>query len=148
MVKYARLGLPGHLAMSSARYVDITSCEEHYAIKSVYCHGSSPIRRWVDVVNQLCLKDQCPGADIDMCNTLQSYGKQHQRDLALLSITEKYAGVSVGGVVISETRVWVPDWNRLISVLNDRKEGTTVNIDFHVDMNKPTWKQRVVFRCS
>lgn len=148
MVKYARLGLPGHLVMTSARYVDMSSCEEHYAIKSVYCHASSPIRRWVDVVNQLCLKDQCPGADIEMCNTLQSYGKQHQRDLALLSITEKYAGVSVGGVVISGSRVWVPDWNRMISVLNDREEGVSVRIDFHVDMNKPTWKRRVVFRCS
>jgi hypothetical protein len=148
MIKYARIGLPGHLAMSSARYVHAYSCEEHYAIKSVYCHGSSPIRRWVDVVNQLCLKDRCPGADIDMCNTLQSYGKQHQRDLALLSITEKYAGVSVGGVVVSGTRVWVPDWNRMISVMNECEEGTSVRIDFHVDMNKPTWKQRVVFRCS
>jgi exoribonuclease R len=148
MIKYARIGLPGHLAMSSARYVDASSCEEHYAIKSVYCHGSSPIRRWVDVVNQLCLKDRCPGADIDMCNTLQSYGKQHQRDRALLSITEKYAGVSVGGVVVSGTRVWVPDWNRMISVMNECEEGTSVRIDFHVDMNKPTWKQRVVFRCS
>jgi len=148
MVKYARLGLPGHLVMTSARYVDMSSCEEHYAIKSVYCHASSPIRRWVDVVNQLCLKDQCPGADIEMCNTLQSYGKQHQRDLALLSITEKYAGVSVGGVVISETRVWVPDWNRMISVLNSKQEGASVRIDFHVDLSKPTWKQRVVFRCS
>jgi len=148
MVKYARLGLPGHLAMSSARYVDMSSCEEHYAIKSVYCHASSPIRRWVDVVNQLCLKEQCPGADIEMCNTLQSYGKQHQRDLALLSITEKYAGVSVGGVVVSGSRVWVPEWNRMVSVLNDREEGARVTIDFHVDMNKPTWKRRVVFRCS
>ena len=148
MVKYARLGLPGHLAMSSARYVDITSCEDHYAIKSVYCHASSPIRRWVDVVNQLCLKDRCPGADIDLCNTQQSYGKQHQRDLMLLSITEKYAGVSVGGVTVSQTRVWVPEWNRMVSVLNDKEEGVSVNIDFHVDMNKPTWKQRVVFRCS
>ena len=47
-----------------------------------------------------------------------------------------------------QTRVWVPDWNRMISVLNDREEGTSVQIDFHVDMSKPTWKQRVVFRCS
>jgi len=148
MVKYARIGLPGHLAMSSARYVDITSCEDHYAIKSVYCHGTSPIRRWVDVVNQLCLKDRCPGADIELCNTLQSYGKQHQRDLALIGITEKYAGVSVGGVVISGSRVWVPEWNRMISVMNDKEEGASVSIDFHVDMNKPTWKRRVVFRCS
>ena len=148
LVKYARIGLPFHLAMSSARYVDISSCEDHYAIKSVYCHGSSPIRRWVDVVNQLCLKDQCPGADIEQCNKQQSYGKQHQRDLMFLSITEKYSGTSVDGVVVSPTRVWVPDWNRMISVKNDCEEGEDVKIDFHVDMNKPTWKQRVVFRCS
>jgi len=148
MVKYSRIGLPEHLVMSSARYVDISSCEEHYAINSVYCHGTSPIRRWVDVVNQLSLKDQRLDPDIALCNTQQSYGKKHRRDLALLGITEKYAGVSVGGVVISGTRVWVPDWNRMISVMNECEEGSSVRIDFHVDMNKPTWKQRVVFRCS
>jgi hypothetical protein len=147
MAKYAQLGLPGHLALSSARYVDISSGEEHYAIKSVYCHGTSPIRRWVDVVNQLCLKGASPGADIEKYNTLQSYGKQHQRDLALLGITEKFNGVSVDGVVVSGTRVWVPDWNRMISVMNECAEGANVKIDFHVDMNKPTWKKRVVFRC-
>jgi RNB domain len=147
LVKYDRIGLPGHLTLSSARYVDISSGEEHYAIKTVYCHGTSPIRRWVDVVNQLCLKDASPGANIEKCNTLQSYGKQHQRDLALLEITEKFQGVSVHGVAVSETRVWVPDWNRMISVMNDCEEGANVKIDFHVDMNKPTWKRRVVFRC-
>jgi len=147
MAKYAQLGLPGHLALSSARYVDISSGEEHYAIKSVYCHGTSPIRRWVDVVNQLCLKGASPSADIEKYNTLQSYGKQHQRDLALLGITEKFDGVSVDGVVVSGTRVWVPDWNRKISVVNGCEEGANVKIDFHVDMNKPTWKKRVVFRC-
>jgi len=147
MAKYAHMGLPGHLALSSARYVDISSGEEHYAIKSVYCHGTSPIRRWVDVVNQLCLKGASPGADIEKYNTLQSYGKQHQRDLALLGITEKFNGVSVVGVVVSGTRVWVPDWNRMISVMNECEEGANVKIDFHVDMNKPTWKKRVVFRC-
>lgn len=148
MVKYERIGLPGHLVLSSARYVDITSCEEHYALKSVYCHATSPIRRWVDVVNQLGLKGICPvNLDIELCNILQSFAKRHQRDLALLSLTEKYAGSKVIGVVISDTRVWVPEWNRMISVVNYKEEGTAVKIDFHVDMNKPTWKQRVVFRC-
>ena len=148
MVKYDRLGLPEHLAMTSARYVEISSCEDHYGMKGPYCHATSPIRRWVDVVNQLSLKDECIGADIEKCNTLQSYAKQHRRDLALLSITEKYAGIKVDGVVVSSTRVWVPEWNRMVSVMNDKTEGEDVQIDFHVDMNKPSWKQRVVFRCS
>lgn len=147
LAKYVKLGLPGHLVLSSARYVDVSSGERHYAVGSVYCHGTSPIRRWVDVINQLSLKDVHMGANIELCNTLQSYGKKYQRDLALLNITKTFQDVKVDGVAVSSTRVWVPIWNRMISVANDAEEGADVKIDFHVDMNKPAWKQRVVFRC-
>lgn len=143
---YDTLGLPNHLAMSSARYEPASSHSTHYLFGRAYCHATSPIRRWADVVNQMAFKGMHLGdCAAETCNDTQRYAKSHAQDLQFLEII---AGPKrpVGGVVVSETRIWVEEWKRLITCRNDLPFGSSVEIDYHVDMSKPTWKQRVIFR--
>lgn len=147
-LNYESLGLPEHLTMSSARYEPVSSGAIHHTFGKAYTHGTSPIRRWADVVNQIALKRM----DIDYkyadaCNQLQSYAKRHARDIQFLDILEsKKEERSVRGIVVSESRIWVSVWNRLITCRTNVPTGTKVDVDYHLDMSKPTWKQRVVFR--
>ena len=151
-LNYEALGLPDHLIMSSARYEPVSSGAVHHLFGNVYCHATSPIRRWADVVNQMAFKKmEIEYCYADACNVLQSYSKKHARDLQFIDILvsgEENKNVNVKGVVVSETRIWIPVWERLITCTNTLSVGTNVSVDYHLDMSKPTWKQRVVFRAT
>jgi hypothetical protein len=78
------------------------------------------------------------------CTRLQKFAKKHARDLAFLDILQRRPE-DVRGTVISPTRIWIPDWNRLITSPNAFPEGTPVKVTYFLDMQRPTWKQRLVF---
>jgi hypothetical protein len=80
----------------------------------------------------------------DDCNRLQKFAKKHARDLAFLDILQRRPQ-NIRGIVVSSTRIWIPDWNRLISCENLLPEGTPVIVNYFLDMQRATWKQRLVF---
>ena len=143
--KYECLGLNARMfAYASATYEHVSPKVMHWGFQSQYCHGTSPIRRWADVINQMAMK----GMDIpnakDDCNRLQKFAKKHARDLAFLDILQRRPQ-NVPGIVVSSTRIWIPDWNRLISCENPLPEGTPVIVNYFLDMQRATWKHRLVF---
>ena len=84
-----------------------------------------------------------PNAKED-CNRLQKFAKKHARDLAFMDILQRRPE-NTPGIVVSSTRVWVSDWSRMITCSNDILPGTPVVIRYFLDMQRPTWKQRLVF---
>ena len=146
--KYERLGLNARMfAYASATYEHVSPKVLHWGFQTRYCHGSSPIRRWADVVNQMAMKGMpVPNAKED-CNRLQKFAKNHARDLAFLDILQR-KHEDIKGIVVSPTRIWIPDWNRLITSPNDLVEGTPVNVRYFLDMQRPTWKERLVFHAT
>jgi exoribonuclease R len=145
MDKYERLGLNARMfAYAAATYEHTSPKVMHWGFQTRYCHGSSPIRRWADVVNQMAMKGMpVPNAKED-CNRLQAFAKKHARDLAFLDILQRKPE-DIKGIVVSPTRIWISDWNRMITSANDLVEGTPVNVRYFLDMQRPTWKQRLVF---
>ena len=148
MDKYERLGLNARMfAYAAATYEHTSPKVQHWGFQARYCHGSSPIRRWADVVNQMAMKGMpVPNAKED-CNRLQGFAKKHARDLAFLDILQRKPE-DIKGIVVSPTRIWISDWNRMITSPNDLVEGTPVNVRYFLDMQRPTWKQRLVFHVS
>jgi exoribonuclease R len=146
--KYDRLGLNARMfAYAAATYEHVSPKVMHWGFQSRYCHGSSPIRRWADVVNQMAMKGmEVPNAKED-CNRLQKFAKKHARDLAFLDILQRRPE-DIKGIVVSSTRIWIPDWDRLITSPNNLVEGTPVNVRYFLDMQRPTWKQRLVFHVT
>jgi hypothetical protein len=89
---------------------------------------------------------EVPNAKED-CNRLQKFAKKHARDLAFLDILQRRPE-DIKGIVVSSTRIWIPDWDRLITSPNNLVEGTPVNVRYFLDMQRPTWKQRLVFHVT
>ena len=142
------------LAQKSAEYTN-HPCK-HWGIgDKLYCHASSPIRRWADVVNQSILKSREPLAiDVKLLNNICSNEKRYERDMFFLyvlkhtDINELLNCISIDTNDI-RTRVWVPVWRRIVTLYNVKiKEGETLKLQYFLDTNKLTWKKRVVFRAE
>lgn len=140
------------LAQKSAIYTDYAS--KHWGLGDVpYCHASSPIRRWADVVNQSVLKKKTMiPADIDHMNKVCQHAKRYDRDMFFLdAIVVSKSNELIGCVSIDtdevRSRFWVPEWKKIITVKNAKiPEGNVVTIKFFLDFNNLTWKKRMVFR--
>ena len=112
--KYEAMGLDVRtLAFKSAHY-----CGEktpHYGLKlDVYCHASSPIRRYADIVNQAILKgDKPPDFNIEQLNTWERQSKRYERDMFFLEALLHGNTRQVEGVAVSSTRVWAVSYTHL-----------------------------------
>lgn len=140
------------LAQKGAIYTNY-ACK-HWGIgDKPYCHATSPIRRWADVVNQAILKKRKPiEVDIEQLNKACLYEKRYERDTFFIDVilsgkSNKLLDCVSIDTTEKRTRFWVPLWKRIISVYNvQTPEGKKVNIEYFLDMNKLTWKKRLVFR--
>jgi exoribonuclease R len=130
------------LAYKAARYS--TTKEKHWGLGfDVYCHASSPIRRYADVVNQAILKGNTPPPfSIETLHLHEKNAKKFERDMFFLKCVQ-ISVRSVAGISVSPTRVWVPAWKRLVSCKNEGGKG---KLHFSLDMSQSTWKRRMVFR--
>lgn len=148
--KYRSLGVSAEiLAMKSAKYVPASATSAvHWGLQTdVYCHATSPIRRFADIVNQFVLKgDEVPEFDIDMLNEREKDLRQYERDMFFLGELESAIVSCVSGIILTNHRVWVPDWKRIVTYKNEFSEGTKGTLHFSLDMNQSTWKRRMVFR--
>ena len=164
--RYSRLealGLPAHkLAMRAGEYCPaFDQNTEHCGLaRSAYCHASSPIRRWADCINQLALLDiidrgECtPQAEVPAqvasLNALAKLSKRFERDVLFMRalLTQK-GGIDAIIVEIGlKTRLWVPDWNRMISSTykGEGQPGDKVTMTFFADATQRSWKHRLVIR--
>ena len=137
-----------YLANKSARYTPASLNEPHWGLsKGVYCHATSPIRRFADIVNQMIICGyETPEVDCEELNRLQNDAKKYERDSFFL---EKILGNEnriTEGIVLSDHRIWVPEWKRLITCKNNYSPGTPGILKYSLDMNQTTWKRRMVFK--
>ena len=136
------------LCQSAATYMAAPEATPHYGLESYYCHVTSPIRRWVDIVNQSALMDEEIAYDLEQINLRDKQLKKYRRDLFFLDQLE-YPVQPIAAKVVdlreSKTKLWVPSWKRVISVdRTDLALGEDVKLRYHLDMNRPTWKRRMV----
>jgi len=144
--EYAKIGIDmKFLANKSAFYCDASQPTKHWGLDIEYCHATSPIRRFADIVNQLVLMNEDATVDIAQLNILSTNAKKYERDIFFLNTILK-PNRTVNGIVLTERRIWVPEWKRVITCENLFNTGTRGKLYYSVDMDKPTWKKRLVFR--
>jgi exoribonuclease R len=145
--QYAALGVDlTILANKSAFYCTTAERSVHWGLNKEYCHASSPIRRFADIVNQMVLMYDPVDADISKLNSLSTNAKKYERDVFFLTKVLTSSRRNTSGVVLTERRVWIPAWKRIITCENSAKPGTQGTVYYSVNMNQPTWKKRMVFR--
>ena len=148
-------------AMEAAKYTHPSTCQPHHGFQSLYCHATSPIRRYADLVNQralkhtlLGLKEQKPvvtGSVIFQLNTAQKAAKRYERDMFFSQ--ELHEGLRVvSGIVVSITstkiHIYVPKWKRIIKTKSDKvlEPKQEVKLAFVYDSSKSSWKDRIICR--
>jgi exoribonuclease R len=141
-----------HLAQSSAVYTHAALPEPHWGMGGVaYTHLTSPIRRWADTYNQLVLHSMPYTIDLEALNKHGKAAKKHDRDLFFLDqlrVPRPVMGV-VLDVLSEKSKVWVADWKRILSIRSTEYEpGTKLRLEYYLDMNQPTWKNRMVIHAS
>lgn len=146
---YEQLGLPvKELAFPAAKYVAVGGEAKHWGLgKEMYCHASSPIRRFADVLNQLILK----GYSVEGCeqyayklNLLQKAMKQHDRDYFFIQQLFQNKKKIVEGIVVGN-KVYIPEWKRFVHATVLEENGEKVKLRFYARMGEQGWKNRIIF---
>jgi exoribonuclease R len=140
------------LASHAAVYCSVDDpSPKHIGIGSIYCHATSPIRRYCDLVNQRIIKAFIKGETytktdlflIAWLNKRQKDSKKYERDLFFLQNLDK--GL-INGIILSEKKVWISEWKRIITWPSTCAPGSHVTLDYFVNPNIRHWKERIVFR--
>lgn len=162
----------GVLAQRSALYCaadDPTPI--HYGLKAqVYCHASSPIRRYADLLNQRVLKAVLSGEspsvepDYQWLNQRQTDMKRYERDLFLLDQVSLGMKDSIEALVLDmnayilgklpmkKFKLWVPSWKRVITWNTSADisfavgPGVAIKLSYFANPGVRFWKNRIIFR--
>ena len=124
---------------------------------AVYCHASSPIRRWSDCINQLVLAGIIQGVvnrygaagakEVEALNAAGKRAKGYERDIAYVRILlAAGGGVLVReAVVVEEGRIYISSWERIVRAdTGEIPPGTEVSARIFADASKRNWKRRLV----
>jgi exoribonuclease R len=164
---YQQTGVPTFLAYRSGEYCAADTADvRHWGLDTaVYCHASSPIRRWADCVNQTALLNilfgaglpALPGADAGALNLLAKRSKAYERDLffvrSILAANVRHARGVVLDVDLEtkKAKVWVPDWQRVVTARPSPESavccstpGQRVSMTTYYDAAQRNWKRRMV----
>jgi hypothetical protein len=148
----------GFMAHEAATYCSAaTSACGHAGLGlDVYCHASSPLRRYVDLVNQRAIKaliqdavlPSTPPAAIAAANERTRANRRWTRDLTFLENVQPGRVHVIDVVWVDAERVWVPDWRRLIRLRHEvtppPAPGTYDQISIFCDPTKRNWRQRIL----
>jgi len=149
-----------HICMEAAEYCLATDENVyHYGLnKSVYSYATSPLRRYADLTNQRILKEilaknntipnptQC---EIDDLNLRNKQAKAFSRDVFFMKMLNDTKNGSMKGYVLQVTdtksKVWIPEWKRIISLDGVLEKKKWYGITWYKNMEIAGWKQRVVY---
>ena len=147
------------LAYEAAKYEPAGPGKRHATLGDVpYCHTSSPIRRYADLVNQRVLKAILRGLPIpsvdehlaNHLNVIQKRMRKYERSLFFLEQIGQATSGSVEGYVVftspEKTNVYIPSWKHMIRVdPGHYTTGQLLTIGYYANLQKPHWDERMVF---
>ncbi len=178
LANYTMLGGPtlAVLANKAAQYCPANDPEPlHYGLNaSVYCHASSPIRRYADLVNQRVIKAVLIGQTLDQTfvqssnigwlNQRQTDLKRFERDLFLLDQISSNTVGQIKALVLDlqtfdqesapmkKLKLWIPDWKRVFTWKTAAEipeavgKCAEIQLSYFANPAVRFWNEKVVFR--
>jgi hypothetical protein len=148
------------LANEAAKYSSGSDVRHYGFNDKLYCHASSPIRRYVDLYNQRLLKavitgsgtirDEADEGLIYRLNEVSRAAREFDRVAKFMRCLEGAEG-TVEAIVLScnedntQTKIYIPAWKMTFRAGAVGAVGAHVAVSYYFDANKPMWRQRMVF---
>jgi exoribonuclease R len=120
----------------------------------LYCHASSPIRRFADLVNQRILKWFIDGLrytadDLEAVACRLNWRQKEiagaERDYQFLKAIHAATKHEVSAKVLDERSAWVDEWKTIIRFADSGSAGSVIRLRYFCDRRKVAWKERMVF---
>ncbi len=156
-----------HLAYQAAAYAPVTTTKTHYGLSlESYCHCTSPIRRFADIINQQIIKNWLEKKSFaysderfelltDWLNRRQRQIAAAERDYILLKAIQISPQNSVEATFLwreGEKNVYyVSSWQTTIRVQEkslERTAGGKYTVQYYCDRTKASWKERMIYRVT
>ena len=158
--------IPKFLAYSSSKYCAAAEPNTwHWGLgEELYCHASSPIRRYADCINQTCIMNALfdyelpvPTHSVERLNATEKATKTFERDLFFVRALLLNAGKAVEpvqGVVVEVSekcmKVWTAAWNMIVRIRKpvggwelEPSVGMELGMRPHADYTQRNWKRRI-----
>ena len=142
-----------HLLKEAASYETTDIKEKRHASLGLpaYCHASSPLRRYADLVNQRALYSIIGSMDGQKLvaahlNDRMKAARRFSRDLTFLTHVTPGRVHEIDVIVMTEGKAYVPLWGRIIRLKHEVTEehGRQIRIQIYCDPTQRNWKQRVL----
>jgi exoribonuclease R len=151
------------LAMSSAEYISAGAPEtRHYGLGAeIYCHATSPLRRYADIQNQRVWKwitrenhDIVPNDHLlELLNSASKSAKKHDRDYTFLTALQPATTADIEGYLLDYTHdgftakleVYIPSWQKSVKIkypfLSVNEDEMTIQIKSRDEKNEMEFKK-------
>jgi exoribonuclease R len=164
----------GWLGSAAGTYVAPCDNTGHMGLSlACYTHASSPLRRYVDLLNQRWIRALFFGFPAPVATeAVHEYNlrskriRRLERDMYFLNRTLAGAGTSefptAAGFVLEikkshggmeKWRVYVPEWKRVVSCVfvrgledDEVKKGTRVTVRMYLDTRQGDWSRRFIYQ--
>ncbi len=146
------------LSNSAATYVCGPSPGGHHGFGgALYCHATSPIRRYADLYNQRLIKAHIDGSECDVhemyyltfrMNEVSKAARQFEKIAHFTRCIEISPGESVEAIIIGSNKIYVKPWHMTfkINLPEPVALGTTIRVIYAYNPAKFNWKERMVFQ--
>jgi len=114
-------------------------------IKS-YAHASSPIRRYVDIINQMALKGKIlEYSSIERFNNQQKAAKKYEQELLFIDLYYNKKAF-LDGIILNEEKIFIPVLKKIIQCENILESKSNVKLLYYTDKQKVGWKDKIIFQ--
>jgi len=134
-----------YLCYESAKYCNITDDTTHSQLQlQYYAHASSPIRRYVDIINQSCLKNKVLTYEtIYRFNNQQKLAKGYERDLVYLDLYKNKK--SIEGIILNNETIFISLLKKVIKLKNNLEVKQKVSLRYYINPQNFNWKDKIIF---